>query len=61
MCISFEPKQIPRARDYPRHGIVEDYPHGWDDHFQCPKCAEESLRKNLELLRKQVEAEEFLR
>ena len=25
----------------PKHGVFEDYPHGFDGHFHCPKCVEE--------------------
>lgn len=24
-----------------KHGLFEDYPHGWDETFICPKCAQE--------------------
>lgn len=25
----------------PKHGIVEDYPHGYDDRLDCPECFKE--------------------
>jgi len=29
----------------PRHGLFEDYPHGYDRYFECPKCFEEITRR----------------
>lgn len=31
----------------PRHGVVEDYPHGYEQRLECPMC-----RREEELLRK---------
>ena len=31
----------------PIHGIVEDYPHGWDNYFNCPRCRLESVHPDL--------------
>lgn len=28
----------------PIHGIVEDYPHGYNEHLDCPKCTRERVR-----------------
>jgi len=25
-----------------KHGVYEDYPHGYGHYFQCPKCLEEA-------------------
>lgn len=27
----------------PKHGVFEDYPHGFDDYFSCPECHAERL------------------
>ena len=32
----------------PKHGIVEDYPHGFRHELRCPKCTEERLRERRE-------------
>jgi len=29
----------------PVHGVVESYPHGYDQRLECPKCMEEKRRK----------------
>lgn len=28
----------------PKHGIVEDYPHGYNDRLDCPECLKEQMR-----------------
>jgi len=29
----------------PKHGIVEDYPHGYNDRLDCPECIKEKTKK----------------
>ena len=31
----------------PIHGIVEDYPHGYGEHLDCPRCRLESVHPDL--------------
>ena len=28
-----------------RHGLYEDYPHGWKKELECPECLQERLNK----------------
>ena len=28
-----------------RHGLYEDYPHGWKQELECPECLQERLNK----------------
>ena len=28
-----------------KHGYYEDYPHGYNQRFNCPKCLEEKVKK----------------
>ena len=30
----------------PRHGVVEDYPHGFNHRLRCPICQKNLYRKN---------------
>lgn len=39
----------------PIHGLVSDYPHGYDQRLECPMCREESMiirNKNDKILKK---------
>ena len=29
----------------PKHGLYEDYPHGYNALFECPKCQKEAVEK----------------
>ena len=29
----------------PKHGIVEDYPHGYRERLECPECVKERAKK----------------
>jgi len=29
----------------PKHGVFEDYPHGYYEEFDCPKCKEEDVEE----------------
>ena|GEM_PF-2440983 len=30
-----------------RHGLYEDYPHGWKEELECPKCLLERVRRGI--------------
>jgi len=29
----------------PKHGLVEDYPHGYHERLKCPECVKERAKK----------------
>lgn len=31
----------------PKHGLVEDYPHGYNERLDCPKCSHNSVHPDL--------------
>jgi len=31
----------------PKHGIVEDYPHGYNSRLDCPRCKRENIHPDL--------------
>ncbi|MCW4050977.1 MAG: hypothetical protein NWE89_14705 [Candidatus Bathyarchaeota archaeon] len=40
-------KPLPHyAFNCPIHGMVEDYPHGYEQRLECPHCRAEEAKKN---------------